>query len=348
VWRATPNKYGWQLATLTNSAADFENKNSGWKVLAGINADFFDLGGTGAPPYQTVGATVSDGEFYKSVGNSVTLGFTNDGTTNTLIGGPGTPPRKMVLTVGTQKFDVTGRNAAPAAGAISVYFGTWSATTTFNTKSVSAGTSKLYVVAAGTNQAVLANSSSEFYGKGAVTTIPSSATLDKGQFGILSNNATLNNLLKVGNTARVQWEYTGDMAGVKSATGSRNAFINNNAIVTGLEADGLFNVRHPRTIIGKKADGTIVMATIDGRQTRDGYVMAGMRVEEMQAMMAHYRCVSAYNLDGGGSTTMIIRTGTSYGTTAAFTVVNSPNYNATSNTITLRTNGNAILVVAPR
>ncbi|MGI6711100.1 MAG: Ig-like domain-containing protein [Bacilli bacterium] len=348
VWRATPNKYGWQLATLTSSAVDYENKNPGWKVIAGINADFFDLGGTGAPPYQTMGATVSDGEFYKSAGNIVTIGFTNDGTINNMIAGGGTPDRKMVLTVGTQKFDVTGRNSAPAAGAISVFFGTWSDKTTFNPKAVSAGSAKLYVVAAGTNQAVLANSSVEFYGKGSVTSIPTSATLDKGQFGIVSNNATLNNLLAVGNTARVQWEYTGAMANVKSATGCRHAFINNNAIVTGLEADSLFSVRHPRTVIGKKADGTIVMVVVDGRQTRDGYQMYGMRVEEMQAMMAYYRCIEAYNLDGGGSSTMIIRTGTAYGNASAFTVTNSPNYNADTNTNTLRTNGNAILIVAPR
>ena len=348
VWRATPNKYGWQLATLTSSAVDYENKNPGWKVIAGINADFFDLGGTGAPPYQTMGATVSDGEFYKSAGNVVTVGFTNDGTVNNLITSGGTPPRKMVLTVGTQKFDVAGRNSAPAAGAISVFFGTWSDKSTFNPKAVSAGSAKLYVVAAGTNQAVLANSSVEFYGKGSVTSIPTSATLDKGQFGIVSNNATLNNLLKVGNTARVQWEYINEFANVKNATGCRHAFIKNNAIVTGLESDSLFSVRHPRTLIGKKADGTIVMGIVDGRQTRDGYKMNGMRVEEMQAMMAYYRCVDAYNLDGGGSSTMIIRTGTAYGTASAFTVTNSPNYNANTNTITLRTNGNAILVVAPR
>ncbi len=63
--------------------------------------------------------------------------------------------------------------------------------------------------------------------------------------------------------------------------------------------------RHPRTILGQKADGTIVLAVVDGRQNvKDMY---GASTVEMAAVMGYYGCVDAWNLDGGGSSTLIVR-----------------------------------------
>ena len=64
---------------------------------------------------------------------------------------------------------------------------------------------------------------------------------------------------------------------------------------------GLDNVtRASRTAIGIKADGTVVMFMVDGRQAP---YSVGMTMAEVAAAMEALGCVQAVNLDGGGSST---------------------------------------------
>jgi len=60
--------------------------------------------------------------------------------------------------------------------------------------------------------------------------------------------------------------------------------------------------RAPRTTIGMKADGTLVMAVVDGRQAPTS---VGMTMYELAQMMLDLGCVTAFNCDGGGSSTFI-------------------------------------------
>ncbi|WP_235918861.1 phosphodiester glycosidase family protein [Heliomicrobium undosum] len=57
----------------------------------------------------------------------------------------------------------------------------------------------------------------------------------------------------------------------------------------------------PRTGIGQRADGAIIMVVIDGRQI--GSIGATLR--ELQDLLIKYGAVTAGNLDGGASTTMV-------------------------------------------
>ena len=64
---------------------------------------------------------------------------------------------------------------------------------------------------------------------------------------------------------------------------------------------GLDNsTRASRTAIGIKADGTVVMFMVDGRQAP---YSVGMTMAEVAAAMEDLGCVQAVNLDGGGSST---------------------------------------------
>ena len=58
--------------------------------------------------------------------------------------------------------------------------------------------------------------------------------------------------------------------------------------------------RASRTAIGIKADGTVVMLMVDGRQAP---YSVGMTMAEVGAAMEELGCVQAVNLDGGGSST---------------------------------------------
>src|SRR5690554_2071167 len=75
----------WTLTSVRKLAEQFEEENPDWKVMAAINADFFDISGTlNGLPYQTHNPVVTQGEFHKTTVRTNVLGFTNDGTTDTL------------------------------------------------------------------------------------------------------------------------------------------------------------------------------------------------------------------------------------------------------------------------
>lgn len=61
--------------------------------------------------------------------------------------------------------------------------------------------------------------------------------------------------------------------------------------------------KHPRTAIGIKSSGEWVFVVVDGRF--QGY-LGGMTIKELADFMLQLGCVEALNLDGGGSSTMVI------------------------------------------
>ena len=72
---------------------------------------------------------------------------------------------------------------------------------------------------------------------------------------------------------------------------------------------------HPRTISGVKKDGTIILAVIDGRQPHHSN---GATLVQCAQLMCSLGAQTAINHDGGGSSTMILRSDNQYET------VNSP------------------------
>jgi hypothetical protein len=67
---------------------------------------------------------------------------------------------------------------------------------------------------------------------------------------------------------------------------------------------GFETTPHPRTVIARDGLGFWWLITIDGRQP--GHAV-GMSFPEMQVLLARLGATDALNLDGGGSTTMVVR-----------------------------------------
>lgn len=67
--------------------------------------------------------------------------------------------------------------------------------------------------------------------------------------------------------------------------------------------DAFCNDRHPRTAVGTKKDGTVLLFVVDGRNPAS----AGMSIIELQKTLRWLGCTDAINLDGGGSTTMFVK-----------------------------------------
>lgn len=61
--------------------------------------------------------------------------------------------------------------------------------------------------------------------------------------------------------------------------------------------------RHPRTAVAKLKDGRLLLVTVDGRQP--GY-SAGINLPDLAALLLELGAAEAMNLDGGGSTTMVL------------------------------------------
>lgn len=67
-----------------------------------------------------------------------------------------------------------------------------------------------------------------------------------------------------------------------------------------LDTTSFTYLRHPRTCLGIKPNGKIVLLTVDGRQEN----AAGMSLAELTKLMKWLGCETAINFDGGGSTTL--------------------------------------------
>jgi hypothetical protein len=82
-------------------------------------------------------------------------------------------------------------------------------------------------------------------------------------------------------------------------------------------------VRHPRSAVGLSADGRwLLMVAVDGRQEHS----RGASYEELGLLMQSLGAFHALNLDGGGSTALVVRDPAS----GVFAVTNQPSDTSTS------------------
>jgi hypothetical protein len=72
----------------------------------------------------------------------------------------------------------------------------------------------------------------------------------------------------------------------------------------GLNPVTFLNARHPRTIVGVDRQGYIWLAAVDGRQVDRS---VGMSFADLQRLCDRLELTDALNLDGGGSTTMVVK-----------------------------------------
>lgn len=68
--------------------------------------------------------------------------------------------------------------------------------------------------------------------------------------------------------------------------------------------DDFPTVRHPRSLIGVDGDGAVWLVAVDGRRPEHS---VGMSFEELQRLAAVLGLRDAVNLDGGGSTTLVVQ-----------------------------------------
>ncbi len=104
--------------------------------------------------------------------------------------------------------------------------------------------------------------------------------------------------LQIGEKITISFGIEGDerFKKAKIAIGATGGMLlENGNISSNLEAGA-----NPRTALGIKNDGSIILYTIDGRQSGYSY---GAQLKTLASRLKELGCVDAINLDGGGSTT---------------------------------------------
>jgi hypothetical protein len=101
------------------------------------------------------------------------------------------------------------------------------------------------------------------------------------------------------------WSMHPAWSGLFDSTGSNTTLVHNGAPSTDVIVnDGPFyETLAPRTAVGQLADGRDVLVTVDGRQP--GYSI-GMTPYQFAELLVSFGVVEATNLDGGGSTTLVM------------------------------------------
>lgn len=94
---------------------------------------------------------------------------------------------------------------------------------------------------------------------------------------------------------------------VKEAVGGGPWLVRDGKVAVDGEEEGFpveefVTKRHPRTAAGITASGELLLLTVDGRQPHS----RGMSLPELADYMVKQGAVQAINLDGGGSTTMVV------------------------------------------
>ena len=272
---------------LTGAQAAAQLEAQGYRVVAGINGDFFESSGN------PIGLLVTDGRLISSDGALPAIGFKADGTT--VVGKPG---MVMSLTAPGGTMYLAGLNKVRSSGG-GIYAYTYDFNDKHTTGTVEAGTEVVLEPVGGYSGPAIGQSVTYRV----VSTAATSATpVAEGQLVLsINSNGTANHLAMV-QALRPGDEVTltvtaGDSAwnDVVCAIGGLYTLVENGQALTNSEVGN-----NPRTAIGVKADGSVVLYTVDGRKA--GYSI-GTSLTTLAQRLAELGCVSAICLDGGGSTT---------------------------------------------
>lgn len=124
---------------------------------------------------------------------------------------------------------------------------------------------------------------------------------------VRGNAASSISAVKAGTNVAVTMQTDGaDWSKVDNVVGGGPRLVRAGKVSLDIETAGFSKsfseTRHPRTAIGRTAEGDIWMVVIDGRQP----MSAGASLAETAQVMLNLGCTEAINLDGGGSSTLSV------------------------------------------
>ena len=261
-------------------------ESRGYHVIGGINGDFFDTHN-----YNPLGIVITDGIIRSSDEGFCAIGFKEDGSAFM-----GWPSLDIKLNIHTEEYRIATINKPRQDGAYNLFTEDY-ATTTKNSKpgrdviltpkdgaSLRVGTALTLTV-----DEIIKSTGAIDIPDGKMVLSLSSLADDWRQYGI--DSLSPGDEITVTVTSPEEgWD------AAQQAIGSFRKIVTNGSVLTDLDTS-----RHPRTAVGIKADGTVLLYTIDGRQPG---LSVGATMPQVAARLVELGCVNAGIMDGGGSTTI--------------------------------------------
>ena len=283
----TGGDYTTQLTTVSAAARALEQE--GYRVVAGINGDYYDTA-TGVP----LGSVMTDGVLRNASGSGYAIGFYDDGTT--VMGKP-----ELSMTAETEsglQFSIFALNYVRQSG-----YGIFLYDSAFNARR-STGTNEagVEVVCSVADGALSIGGELELV-VDEVLPNAKDTVIDDDQYVLSANLSSgagyTDTLLALNRGERITVRVSANdekWNGVTNMVGALYQLVDNAQVCSGLPSGSA-----PRTAIGLTADGSLILYTIDGRQA--GYSI-GASLSQVAERLVELGCVTAMSLDGGGSTTL--------------------------------------------
>lgn len=279
--------YTTQLTTVSTAAKKLEAR--GYRVVAGINGDYYDTA-TGIP----LGSMMTEGVLRNASSEYYAIGFRDD--SSTVMGKPSL--RITAQSDYGRSLTVTAFNYVRQSS-----FGIYLYDSTFNARATT-GTSEEGVD-------VVCSAVGGSLGLNGSLTLVVEQVIEGGkdtpvgaeQYVLSSNLKAASYVeqlraLQPGERLTLSVSASGsEWSGVTNMIGALYQLVDNGQVCS-----GLVNGAAPRTAVGLKRDGSLVLYTIDGRQS--GYSI-GATLTQVAQRMVELGCVTALSLDGGGSTAMV-------------------------------------------
>ena len=288
------DKNGIVASDVLTIAKNYEQNHPGYEVLAAINGGYFFT----YNPYETVNACVVDGNVVKANNHSkyFSLGFKSD-KIDFVTSKVNSFSSNYYLTfydanhLPFKEIQLSGENIAPASNQTTFYNGTMTTTVVNNVSyfEVEALHNFSYdnIFIDGTVKAPL-------------------KTINRN-VAIATTDEEVKTILEQQPFIRIERKLTGVLKDYDNVIGPGSQPLKNGIIQTpeemGDQSVAFCKGRDPRSSVGFDNEGNVYLCAIDGRQTN----MAGISLTEEAYLMQELGCVNAFNLDGGGSTELVIK-----------------------------------------
>ena len=322
----------WKQMTTRQAAADWEKNNPGWIVVAGINGDFFN--NSGSCTYEPTGNFMQSGDMYRpdkaGADYRNTIGWNSDGSV--IVGDPSISSSMYLRVYNADKTEIVKNvainkvNKTPSATGITLI--TKDASSTYDLTGYTVYDCKYDICRISTAGSVFV--------KGEVketVTLGASSVPGDDHFYLVSKDGSLDNVIASGDYVKCEYVYENDWANVENSVGYIYQVLEGGVPQLRESTTDFAYTSHPRTLIGFKEDGSTVFMVVEGRGVPANY-QVGVSLYEAGQLLQAQGCVSGYNLDGGGSSTLIVRN--NHG---GFDVLNDPSDGSE------RSDGNHCLVV---
>ena len=343
----------WTAATTKVCALDWEKNHPGWIVIAGTNGDFFSNSGDNTK--EPTNNFMADGDMYRADyvgGYRGVVGINGDNTV--VVGDPKLSSNMMLYIYDkdgnvAEKLPISGYNTAATSDGITLYTKDCKDTYDLTGYTVCEGVYTICRVSNGKNKTVFVKGEMGLSRPGKTAEKPyqtreeieedgTTKTITVREFYVATKNQEVVNKLKSGVKVKCQYDFVGEWQNVENSVGYIHQMLQNGTSLNQCSTDIFIYTDHPRTFIGFKEDGTPVLMVIDGRGSSTNPVKKGnygVSLFEGAEIMKLAGCVNAYNLDGGGSSTLIARN-----ENGGFDVINRPSDYGYE-----RSTGNAIFLV---